>query len=63
MIAAGLFAYEAYYVWPVQRCEANGHWWDAKDHACATPIQIWEITGRAPHPAGTPAPARPPAGP
>jgi hypothetical protein len=44
----GLVAYEANYVWPVERCEGHGGWWSAKFHECATPIPIWRITGRIP---------------
>jgi len=39
--------YQAYYVWPVQRCEGRGAWWDTKDRQCLDPIPIWRITGRA----------------
>jgi len=44
----GIFAYQALYVWPIERCEAQGLWWDPQDHICATPIPIWRITGRRP---------------
>jgi hypothetical protein len=54
---AGVYAYEALYVWPAQKCESNGGWWDPKDRACATPVPIWRITGRKPAPA-TPLPPR-----
>jgi hypothetical protein len=46
---AGLFAYESIFVWPPQRCEAKGSWWNAQDRECDTPILIWRLTGRAPH--------------
>jgi len=53
---AGLFlaccvavlAYQAYYVWPVQKCEQHGGWWSARYHMCAQPMPIWRITGRKP---------------
>jgi hypothetical protein len=48
---AGVFAYQALYVWPVQRCLADGGLWSAKYHECATPMPIWRITGR---PLGSP---------
>jgi hypothetical protein len=52
IICAGLYAYEALYVWPAQKCEAEGAWWNARDRECDTPIEIWRITGRGgPHPA------------
>jgi hypothetical protein len=45
---AGVFAYQAFFVWPVQQCESDGGWWSAKYRQCATPIPIWRITGRPP---------------
>ncbi|HEY5105594.1 MAG TPA: hypothetical protein VII73_02345 [Caulobacteraceae bacterium] len=39
-------AYQMVFVWPVQRCEAHGAWWDGSDRQCLTPIAIWRITGR-----------------
>jgi hypothetical protein len=44
----GIFAYQAYYVWPVQACDKHGGWWSAKYHMCAQPIPIWRFTGRMP---------------
>ncbi|MFI4935043.1 MAG: hypothetical protein ACHP7N_10520 [Caulobacterales bacterium] len=49
VVSAGVVAYEAAYVWPVERCEAKGDWWDPQDHNCATPVPLWRITGRGPH--------------
>jgi len=40
------FAYEYFYVWPAQKCEARAAWWDPDDRQCLTPIPIWRITGR-----------------
>jgi len=58
---AGLWAYKWYFVWPRDRCEAAGDWWDAKDHRCGVPIAIWKITGRTPpaKPADAAGPGRP----
>ena len=59
IIACGaIWAYHAFYVWPKQRCEAHGDWWDDKDRACAVPVPIWVFTHRIP---GEVAPATPPA--
>ena len=44
----GVFVYEARYVWPVQACEKHGGWWSDRYHQCATPVPIWQITGRLP---------------
>ena len=54
LISAGMFAYQAYFVWPRERCEASGAWWDPKDRLCATPMPIWRITGRLPDRVATP---------
>ena len=42
----GLLSYQALYIWPIQRCEAVGHWWDPQDKVCAVPIPISMFTGR-----------------
>jgi hypothetical protein len=46
-------SYQMIFVWPVQRCENRGDWWDSEDRQCLTPMPIWRITGRMPplHPA------------
>ncbi|MBV9994650.1 MAG: hypothetical protein JO127_05495 [Caulobacteraceae bacterium] len=59
LICAGLYVYEAMYVWPAQRCEADGAWWNARDRECDTPIQIWRITGKAPRARAAPPSAAP----
>jgi hypothetical protein len=46
------------YVWPAQRCEQAGAWWDARDHECLTPIPVARFTGRD-FSAYKPAPALP----
>ena len=46
IVCAGVFAYEALYIWPMQHCEADGGWWSMRYRMCATPIPIWRITGR-----------------
>ena len=56
----GMLGYHFYFVWPAQNCDAQGGWWDPKDHLCASPMPIWRITGRLP---GKIAPATPPAKP
>jgi hypothetical protein len=45
-VSAGLVGYQILYVWPAQRCEQAGAWWDARDHECLTPIPIERFTGR-----------------
>lgn len=44
----GVWAYQAYYVWPAERCEAARSWWDPETRTCARPIYIPDITGREP---------------
>jgi hypothetical protein len=50
-----VFAYQAYYVWPVQKCAEHGGWWAPKYHMCGQPVPIWRFTGRLPHGATPPA--------
>ena len=35
--ASAATAYEWWYVWPVQKCDRAGAWWDAQDRQCLTP--------------------------
>jgi hypothetical protein len=55
-----IWSYQAIYVWPRNRCEAKGDWWDPQDRICAVPVPISIFTHRLPGP-GTPAapPAKP----
>ena len=46
VICAVMTAYQVMYVWPAQRCEALGNWWDPLDRVCAVPIPISQFTGR-----------------
>ena len=49
LLACGaILFYHARYVWPRDRCEAHGGWWDERDTECATPMPIWVFTGRVP---------------
>jgi len=41
-----VFGYQAYYVWPVQKCEEHGGWWAPKYHQCGQPMPISRFTGR-----------------
>ena len=42
----GIWAYQIFYVFPAQKCDDRGGWWDRKGRLCATPIYIPGITGR-----------------
>jgi hypothetical protein len=46
LIGAGLWGYDALYVWPRKACEAKGHWWDPLSHSCAVPVSITVFTHR-----------------
>ena len=46
ILSAGAFVYHIGWVWPGQKCEANGDWWDWRSRTCAKPILISDITGR-----------------
>ncbi len=48
---AVIWGYKVFYVWPRERCEAAGDWWNAQDHECDTPVAIWKLTGRRVGPA------------
>ena len=46
LFVAAAVGYEWLYVWPIQKCERQGAWWDPRDHQCLTPMPIWNITHR-----------------
>ena len=46
ILSAGALAYHVFWVWPGQKCEAAGDWWDWRSRTCASPILISDITGR-----------------
>ncbi len=46
VLCAAMIAYQILYVWPAQRCEAMGDWWDPRDRVCAVPMPISHFTGR-----------------
>jgi hypothetical protein len=56
-----IWTYQALYVWPRNKCEAMGDWWDWHDRVCAVPMPIWRFTGRAPTQPTPPAAAAKPA--
>ncbi|CAN1557401.1 hypothetical protein MCEMIH16_02466 [Caulobacteraceae bacterium] len=43
---AGIWAYQIFYVWPAQKCDDRGAWWDRKGRVCATPLYVPSLTGR-----------------
>jgi hypothetical protein len=43
---AAVFTYHLGWVWPGQRCEQRGDWWDASSRTCAHPVLISDLTGR-----------------
>ena len=52
--SAVIMGYHYIYVWPAQKCEAGGDWWDSQDRQCLTPIPIQRFTGRLPKPGDAP---------
>jgi hypothetical protein len=48
LATAGTIAYQAWEIWPMQKCERAGSWWSTKYHECDAPIPIWRLTGRLP---------------
>jgi hypothetical protein len=41
-----VWTYHLVWVWPGQRCEAHGGWWDWHTRACATPVPLSMFTGK-----------------
>ena len=65
-VTAGMVGYQMLYVWPAERCEKQGAWWDQRDRECLTPIPIKRFTSgafAAFRPASGPPPATAPAKP
>ena len=54
-----IWTYQALYVWPRNKCEAMGDWWDWHDRVCAVPMPIWRFTGRLPTQPPPPSAAKP----
>ncbi len=46
VLSAGTLVYHVGWVWPGQKCEEAGDWWDWRSRTCARPILISDITGR-----------------
>lgn len=46
-----VWAYQIFYIWPRDRCEAKQAWWDPQTRVCAAPIFLPKLTGR---PIGSP---------
>ena len=46
-----LWAFQVFYVWPRDRCEGHGGWWEPESRICGAPVLLSTITGR---PFGTP---------
>jgi hypothetical protein len=46
LATAAVFTYHLGWVWPADRCEARGDWWDPGTRTCAHPVLISDITGR-----------------
>ena len=66
-VTGGVVGYQVLYVWPAEKCDRAGLWWDPRDRQCLTPVPIEKFTRGALAayritPASPPAPtARPPA--
>jgi len=48
--AAGIWAYQVYYVQPKERCEAEGSWWSPELRVCRQPVSIRGYDGPKPPP-------------
>ena len=43
---AGVWAYQVFYVWPRDKCERGGGWFDPSSRHCGRVIYIPDVTGR-----------------
>jgi hypothetical protein len=43
---AGVWAYQVLYVWPRDKCESGGGWFDPRSRQCGRVIYIPDVTGR-----------------
>ena len=46
VLVAGAMTFQAFWLNPGKRCEADGNWYDVETRTCATPIYIPDITHR-----------------
>jgi len=46
ILVGGALTYQAFWLNPGKRCEADGKWYDVESRTCATPIYIPDITHR-----------------
>ncbi|QTC90491.1 hypothetical protein [Brevundimonas goettingensis] len=46
VLVAGAMTFQAFWLNPGKRCEADGNWYDVESRTCATPIYIPDITHR-----------------
>ncbi len=46
VLVAGAMTFQAFWLNPGKRCEAQGNWYDVETRICATPIYVPNITGR-----------------
>ena len=44
--SVGVWAYHGLYVWPRDKCEKSGGWYDPQSRQCGRVIYIPDITGR-----------------
>jgi hypothetical protein len=44
--AAGIWAYQIFYVMPAKKCESREGWWDNRSRQCGQVLYIPSITGR-----------------
>jgi hypothetical protein len=46
VLVGGVLTYQAFWLDPGKRCEADGNWYDVESRTCATPVYIPNITHR-----------------
>jgi hypothetical protein len=48
VISIGIVTWHVMYEFPRKTCEEAGNWWSYKYRQCATPLRIYDLTGRKP---------------
>ena len=47
VLTVAVWVTHIFWIWPGQRCEAKGMWWDWRTRICAMPVPLQVFTGRA----------------
>ena len=56
VVVGAVWAFQTFYIDPVQHCESSGNWWDAQTRTCGHVVYLPDLTHR---PAGARTPLYP----